>query len=102
MAMLATGADEDTVIDVGDRILVSYSDDPSRYRTLVISETDHDPENGIFAAADSGARAMLGAAAGEEIEVVLDGDINRIVTILPDRETRRPGIPDRIVRSEGL
>ncbi len=88
MAMLVVGTDEDTVIDVGDRILVSYSDDPSRYRTLVISENDHDPENGIFSASDSVARAMLGAAAGEEIEVVLDGDINRIVTIF---QIEKPG-----------
>ncbi len=31
---------------------------------------------------------MLGAAAGEEIEVVLDGDINRIVTIF---QIEKPG-----------
>ncbi len=81
MAMLTLGTDEEAVIEVGDRVLVSYSDDPSRYRTLVISEVDHDPGNGIFCASDSVARAMLGAAAGEVIETKLDSHLNRIVTI---------------------
>ncbi|MHC4922163.1 MAG: AAA domain-containing protein, partial [Planctomycetota bacterium] len=69
------------VVEVGDRVLTSYSDDPSRYRTLVISESEHDPENGILISSDVLAQAMLGASVGEEISAPLDDDTQRVLTI---------------------
>jgi transcription elongation GreA/GreB family factor len=82
--------------DVGDRVLVSYSDDPSRYRTLVIREKDSDPENGILAASDPLAVALLGAAVDEEVSVPLDGDTHRIVTIF---QIEKPELPAALTSS---
>ncbi len=73
--------ENEPVVEVGDRILVSYSDDPSRYRTLVISESEHDPENGVFISSDPVGQTILGAAVGEEIETRLDDHTGRVLCI---------------------
>jgi transcription elongation GreA/GreB family factor/very-short-patch-repair endonuclease len=88
LAMLEGDAEGELVVAVGDRVLASYSDDPSRYRTLVISESEHDPENGIIISSDPVAQAMLGAAVGEEIETPLDDNTQRVLTIFEIEKSR--------------
>jgi len=88
--------EEDLVIDVGDRVLVSFSDDPSRYRTLQISADEHDPSNGIFRSSDVVAMALLGASRGEEIEVPRNPDVNRVLTII---QIEKPGARASLTRS---
>ncbi len=87
-ALESSDAKDEPVVAVGDRILVSYSDDPSRYRTLVISESEHDPENGIFISSDPVGQALLGAAVGEEIETRLDDNTQRVLTIFEIEKSR--------------
>ena len=79
--------ESEPVVEVGDRILVSYSDDPSRYRILVISESEHDPENGVLISSDPVGQAILGAAVGEEIETRLDDATGRVLTIFEIEKT---------------
>ena len=88
LAMLEGGAEDESVVGVGDRVLVSCSDDPSRYRTLVISESEHDPENGIFISSDPVGQAILGAGVGEEIETPLDDHTQRVLTIFEIEKSR--------------
>lgn len=71
----------DAVVQVGDRILIAYSDEPSRQRTMTISATEHDPDLGIIGSGEPLAQALLGAAENEEVAVATTQG-PRTVTVL--------------------
>ncbi len=69
------------VVDVGDRVLVSYNDAPAAQVALLIAADQHDPSMGIFKASDPAGAAFLGAAVDDEVTILL-GDRTRLATIL--------------------
>lgn len=60
------------VVEVEDRVVISYSDEPNRQRTVVISSTKDDPADGIFGLSHPFAVALLGCGIEEEVEVATD------------------------------
>jgi very-short-patch-repair endonuclease len=75
------------VVQVGDRILIAYSDEPSRQRTLMVSASDHDPDLGIVSVSDPHAQALLGKAENEEVELTT-AQGPRTVTVLAIERAR--------------
>lgn len=55
--------------ELQDRVVISYNDEPTRQRTVIISPTQNDPGNGILSASHPLAMALLGRSIDDEIEV---------------------------------
>ena len=93
-AHLAAGEDSarldsmsETVVQVGDRVLIAYNDEPSRQRTIAISANEHDPELGILGVDAPLAQVLPGAAENEEVEFITEQG-PRTVTVLSRERTR--------------
>jgi transcription elongation GreA/GreB family factor len=71
------------VVEVGDRVLISYNDEPNLQHTIKISATQHEPDMKIIRKNMPLAQALLEAEVNEEGEVeILAGGVTRIITIL--------------------
>jgi very-short-patch-repair endonuclease len=57
------------VVELQDRVVISYNDEPTRQRTVIISPTQNDPGNGILNTSHPLAVALLGRNVDDEIEV---------------------------------
>ena len=68
-------------VEVGDRVLIAYNDDPNRQHTIRISATEHDPDMEIIKVGHPLADAVLSAAVDEELEISAGGG-TRIITIV--------------------
>ena len=73
--------EEENTVEVGDRVLIAYNDEPGRQHTIRISDTEHDPDMRIIRANYPLAQALLGAAVDEELEIPAGGG-KRIVTVV--------------------
>jgi very-short-patch-repair endonuclease len=72
---------KEPLIEPGDRVLISYNDEPTRQLTITISERQHDPDMGIIRATQPLAEALMGYGENEEVEIPAGGG-SRSVTIL--------------------
>jgi len=72
---------EEIFVEVGDRVLISYNDEPTLQNTIRISDTEHDPDMKIIHFSKPLAQALLDAEINEEIEIEAGGK-TRIITIL--------------------
>ena len=70
-------------VEIGDRVVFAFDDDPQRRITVEISPTEDDPDGKIVHVARPLARALLGAAVGDEVEPEAGGRkrVARIVEI---------------------
>jgi very-short-patch-repair endonuclease len=57
------------VVELQDRVVISYNDEPTRQRTVIISPTQNDPGNGILNTSHPLAVALLGHSVDDEIEI---------------------------------
>lgn len=71
----------DLMVEVGDRVLISYNDEPNLQHTIKISATQHDPDMKIIKKNMPLAQALLEAEVNEEVEIPAGGG-TRIITIL--------------------
>ena len=69
------------MVEVGDRVLISYNDEPNLQHTIKISATQHDPDMKVIRKNMPLAQAMLEAEINEEVEIPAGGG-TRIITIL--------------------
>ncbi|MBC2714946.1 MAG: AAA family ATPase [Desulfobacteraceae bacterium] len=81
--------DEEIFVEIGDRVLISYNDDPTLQSTIRISEKEHDPAMKIIKYSKPLAQALLEAEINEEIKIQAGGKA-RIVTILDIEKQRIP------------
>lgn len=77
----AAVAAEDAAVDVGDRVVVTYNDEPGRQHTIVLSQDRTDPSMGIYSASHPVGRTLIGAMVEDEISIP-SGEKNRTATIL--------------------
>lgn len=68
-------------IEPGDRVLISYNDEPSRQYTLTLSTTHHDPDHFVINHEMPLAKALIGWGEEDEVEIPA-GNGARTVTIL--------------------
>jgi transcription elongation GreA/GreB family factor len=74
--------EDDRVVEIGDRVIVSYNDDPGNPKTLVLTqEQDDDPKMGIIFVGRPIGKALIGQAE-EEVVRLPAGDRVREATIL--------------------
>ena len=74
--------EDDRVVEVGDRVVVSYNDDPGNPKTLVLTqEQDDDPNMGIIFVGRPLAKALIGQSEEEVVDLPA-GDRVREATIL--------------------
>lgn len=71
----------DAVIEIGDRVIISYNDDPRRHFTFVISPTRSDPAMGVINARHPIAQVLLGSSEEDEVDLPAGGGY-RAATIL--------------------
>lgn len=70
-----------SVIGIGDRVIVQYSDDMRRM-TVRLTEGSNDTEKGMLSATSPLGKAIVGAEEGEEVEVRLDDGRQRRALIV--------------------
>jgi len=73
--------EEDVPVQVGDRVLVSFSDDPGRQHTIVISANGTDAPLGIYSLDHAAGQALLGRVVDDEVPVPMENG-HRTATIL--------------------
>ena len=74
-------ADEALMVEVGDRVLIAYNDEPGFRHNIEISPSSHDPDMKIIHQNMPLAKALIDAEIHEEVEIPADGK-TRIVTIM--------------------
>jgi very-short-patch-repair endonuclease/Cdc6-like AAA superfamily ATPase len=74
------------VVEVEDRVVISYSDEPHRQRTVVISATKDDPAQGIFGLSHPFSVALLGRSIEEEFEVATDMGTRSVMILAIEKE----------------
>ena len=77
--------EEEVSVEVGDRILISFSDEPRRQHTIVISPDRTDASLGIYSSEHALGKALAGAMVDDEVSISMD-KIVRKATILGIRK----------------
>ncbi|PWT91166.1 MAG: DNA helicase, partial [Blastocatellia bacterium] len=78
--------DEEKPVQVGDKVLVSFNDDPSRQHTIVISTDGTDAPLGIYSIDHVAGKALVGHMVDEEVSVPTDSGLRK-ATILGIQKT---------------
>ena len=76
-----TSTPMEPVVEIGNRVLVSYDDPTVQQAILVVAAEQHDPNMGIFKSSSPIGVALLGAAIDDEVTILI-GDRSRLATIL--------------------
>ena len=76
-----TSTPTEPVIEIGDRVVVSYDDPPGEQAVLVVAANAHDPAMGIFRSSSPTGKSLLGKTVDEEVTISV-GDQSRSATIL--------------------
>ena len=74
-------AQKDSFVEIRDRVLISYNDEPTLQHTIKISDTEHDPDLNIIRADMPIAQALIDEEINQEVEIPVGGKI-RTVTII--------------------
>jgi very-short-patch-repair endonuclease len=73
--------EDETSVDVGDRVLVSFDDEPGRQHTIVISASETDVLLGIYSADHAVGRALKGSMVEDEVSIPMNSGVRK-ATIL--------------------
>lgn len=73
--------EEEASVEVGDRVLVTFNDEPGRQHTIVISPDGTDAGVGIYSRDRVVAKALLGAMVDDELSIAFEDKV-RIATVL--------------------
>jgi very-short-patch-repair endonuclease len=77
---LVTVLEEEAQVEAGDRVLVTFNDEPGRQHTFVIDEDKTDEGMGIYSINHNVGKALLGAMVEDEIRIAVAEKL-RIATI---------------------
>jgi transcription elongation GreA/GreB family factor/very-short-patch-repair endonuclease len=77
----STSALPEAVIEVGDRVMVSYDRPSGQQAVLIIAAEQHDPDMGIFKSTSPTGKALLGKTVDDEVTISV-GEQSRSATIL--------------------
>lgn len=77
---------KDSFVEIGDRVLISYNDEPTLQHTIKISATEHDRDLKIIRADKPLAQALIDGEINEEVEIQAGGK-TRTVTIIGIEKT---------------
>jgi very-short-patch-repair endonuclease len=77
----AASLPEELPVQVGDRVLVSFNDDPSRQHTIVISVNGTDAPLGIYSIDHATGKALAGRMVDEEVFIPMENGLRK-ATIL--------------------
>ena len=86
-AIGSSGA-EDLFVEVGDRVVFSFADKPEEKQTVLIVDSESNPERGIINEKTAVAQALLGLSLGEETEFETQGLSKRVIRILKIQRPR--------------
>jgi very-short-patch-repair endonuclease len=78
---------DELVIQVGDRVLIAYNDEPARQYMLTLSGQQHDPDNLIINVDKPLAKALLGYVEEDEVEIPAGGRIRTATILKVERPT---------------
>jgi transcription elongation GreA/GreB family factor len=81
--------DEEQVVQPGDRVLISYVDEPSRQYMLTLSTTRHDPDAFIIKESMPLAQALMGYGKDDEVEIPAGGATRRVTIVDIERSMSR-------------
>lgn len=73
-------------IDIGDKVVLTYADQPNRHLTVVISANQNDPDLGIVLASHPIAQALLGAQVDDEVSIPAGGATRVAVVLSVEKE----------------
>ncbi len=76
-----TSTPTESVIEIGDRVMVSYDDPQGQQAVLVVAADEHDPDMGIFRSSSPTGKALLRKTVDDEVTISV-GDQSRSATIL--------------------
>jgi transcription elongation GreA/GreB family factor len=80
---------EDSFVETGDEVLISYHDEPTLQHTIMISATEHDPDLKIIRADMPLAKALVNAEINEEVEIAAGGKVRTVTIIGIEKATKR-------------
>jgi transcription elongation GreA/GreB family factor/very-short-patch-repair endonuclease len=85
-----TSTPTEPVIEIGDRVVVSYDDPPGQQTVVVVAAEQHDPAMGIFRSSSPTGTSLLGKNVDDEVTISV-GDRSTYATILAidKKETAR-------------
>lgn len=81
LGSLPPESQKDSFVEIGDRVLISYNDEPTLQYTIKISATEHDPDLKIIRADMPLAQALIDEEINQEVEIPAGGK-TRTVTII--------------------
>lgn len=73
-------SEQEEIIEVGDRVTITYEDEPEKQITIMISEHHQEPTKGIVRKDEPLPQAILGAMIGDEFDITTDHP--RVGTVL--------------------
>jgi transcription elongation GreA/GreB family factor/very-short-patch-repair endonuclease len=76
-----TSTPPEPVIEIGDRVMVSYDDSPNQQAVLVVAADEHDPAMGIFRSSSPTGKSLVGKTVDDEVTISV-GDQSRSATIV--------------------
>jgi transcription elongation GreA/GreB family factor len=77
--------EKELLVEPGDRVLISYNDEPSRQYTLTLSTTKHDPDTLIINASKPLAQALIGYGQDDEVDIPAGGSTRKVTILKIDR-----------------
>ena len=83
----ASKFEKELLVEPGDRVLISYNDEPSRQYTLTLSKTKHDPDTFVINASMPLAQALIGNGQDDEVEIPAGGSMRKVTILKIDRPT---------------
>jgi transcription elongation GreA/GreB family factor/very-short-patch-repair endonuclease len=76
-----TSAMTESVIEVGDRVVVVYDDPPGQQAVIMVAADEHDPSMGIFRSSSPTGKCLLGKTVDDEVEISV-GDESKSATVV--------------------
>ena len=77
--------DEELFIQPGDRVLISYNDEPERQYTFSLSRRSHDPDHFIINAEKPLAQALMGYSEEDEVDIPAGGETRKVTILKVER-----------------
>ena len=90
-----TSTQPEPVIEIGDRVMVSYDNPPGQQAVIVVAADQHDPAMGIFKSSSPTATSLLGKTVDDEVTIPV-GNQSRSATILAIDKTEAARVKTEI------
>jgi len=82
------------MVEVGDKIVVSFADSPKSFHCLSLSDSESDPINGIISITEPAGKALLHAVVGDEIIMTWKEKKNTATILKLDKQVRESNVSD--------